>query len=190
MKNDINNIISKTAKVYKDVSIKNSNIKDMVSIGDYSIIRNSVLDENVEIGRRNTLNHVIIGKGSYTGEFFIGNYCKIGKYCAISWNVSIGGANHDLHNLSLTPVHRIFSDKIKEPYYSSFEKDVVIGNDVYIGAGVHVMRGVSIADGAVIGANSVVTHDVPPYTIVAGSPARIIRKRFDEKTIRRLQNIR
>ena len=68
--------------------------------------------------------------------------------------------------------------------------DVIIGNDVWIGTDAIIMSGVTIGDGAVIGARSLVIKDVPPYTIYAGSPARFIRKRFDDETIRRLMEIK
>lgn len=64
--------------------------------------------------------------------------------------------------------------------------DVMIGNDVWLGTDAAVMSGVTIGDGAVVGAYAVVTRDVEPYTIVAGNPARPIRKRFDDETIRKL----
>jgi virginiamycin A acetyltransferase len=68
--------------------------------------------------------------------------------------------------------------------------DVVIGNDVWIGYGATILSGVEIGDGAIIGAMAVVAKNVEPYSIVAGNPARLIRKRFDEETIRKLLEIR
>ena len=68
--------------------------------------------------------------------------------------------------------------------------DVIISNDVWIGHGASILSGVQIGDGAVIGARAVITKDVEPYSIVAGNPARLIRKRFDDETIRKLQEIR
>ena len=61
--------------------------------------------------------------------------------------------------------------------------DTVVGNDVWLGNGATIMQGVSLGDGAIVGTNSLVTKDVPPYTVVGGNPARVIRKRFDDKTI-------
>jgi len=71
---------------------------------------------------------------------------------------------------------------------SKLNKKVVIGNDVWIGEKVFINDGISIGNGAVIGAHSVVTHDVPDYAIVAGAPAKVIRYRFDQETIARLNN--
>lgn len=179
----------KNIKIYKDVILKDNKLSDNVSIGDFSIVRNSVLEEKVEIGRRNTIESSTIDKATYTGEFCIVKYAKLGKYCALSWNISIGGANHDIHNLSSAPLSRIFSDeKLK---YKSFENEkITIGNDVWIAAGAHILRGVTIGNGAVIAANAVVTKDVEPYSVYAGVPAKKIGQRFDDEKIRELLKIK
>ena len=68
--------------------------------------------------------------------------------------------------------------------------DIVIGNDVWIGYEAVIMAGVHIGNGAIIAARAVVTKDIPPYTIVGGVPARLIRKRFDEEVIRELETLK
>ena len=181
--------ISDTAKIYKDVIIKESNIYDYSSIGDYSIIRYSNISNYVEIGRRNTIDTVDIGKSTYTGEFCTIKHCQIGKYCSISWNVSIGGANHQMERLSTIPLHRVFHEQVFESYKSFEDEKLVIGNDVWIASNVCILRGVSIGDGAIIGAGSVVTKDVPPYAIVCGVPAKIIKYRFNDNIIKELLKI-
>ena len=117
--------------------------------------------------------------------------CSIGKYCSISWNVSIGGANH---NYSLLTTHSMLYDEqfgmVESPLYNRFSNKCTIGNDVWIGAGAQILRGVTVGDGAVIAAGAVVTKDVPPYAIVCGVPAAIIKYRFDEKTIKQLLEIK
>ncbi|MBR5768139.1 MAG: CatB-related O-acetyltransferase [Clostridia bacterium] len=81
--------------------------------------------------------------------------------------------------------HNILGKHFAEiPYEPS--QTVRIGNDVWIGEGVYIKSGVKIGDGAIIGAHAVVTHDVEPYSVVVGIPARKIRKRFDDDLIRRL----
>ena len=174
---------------WKDVNVKNTERGVGSSVGDNSILRDSILADWVEIGRRNTLDHVKIGTGTYTGEFTIAKYATIGKYCAISWNVSIGGANHDLHHLTLTPSFRILREKSTSEYLSWERQECLVGNDVWLSAGCHVLRGVTIGHGAVVAANSVVTKDVPPYAIVAGSPAKVIKYRFPEKVIQQLLQV-
>ncbi len=181
-------IRGENCKIYRDAKVINSDLENNVSIGDFSIVRYSKLSDNVEIGRRNTIDTAKIDKNTYTGEFCIIKHCDIGKYCAISWNVSIGGANHDIHNISITPMSRIFKDEKLE--YKSFDDSIHIGNDVWIAAGAHILRGVKIGDGAVIAANAVVTHDVEPYSIVGGVPAKKISQRFDDNIISRLLSIK
>ena len=74
----------------------------------------------------------------------------------------------------------------KEDIYNRFEQPCSVGNDVWIAAGAHVLRGCNVGDGAVIAAGAVVTKDVPPYAVVAGNPAKIIRMRFDDNIINKL----
>ena len=170
-------VLGKNVKAYWRSFVSASVLKNDVSIGDNSIIRNSLLEEKVEIGRRNTLENASIGVGTYTGEFCVIKHCIIGRYCSISWNVSIGGANHEICRLSSAPLHRIVECEFEK--YKSFEMEhISIGNDVWIGSGTIILRGVRIGDGAVIGAGSVVTHDVPPFAVVVGVPAKIIKYRF------------
>jgi acetyltransferase-like isoleucine patch superfamily enzyme len=159
------------------------------SIGDQTIIRKSFLGEHVEIGRRNTIDNSRIGDGTYTSEFTVMKYATIGKYCAISWNVSVGGANHDIHRLAVTPVQRVFQEKVTEAYSSFKNEGCHIGNDVWLAAGCHILRNVSIGNGAVVGANSVVTKDIPPYAIAVGSPAKVISYRFTQEIIDKLEDI-
>ncbi len=181
--------IGQCAKVYRFGVVFRSKLGDFVSVGDESSIRESVLGEKVEIGRRNTIDNASIGNGTYTGEFCIIKYCTIGKFCSISWNVSIGGANHLINRLSSAPLHRVFTCPT-EKYKSFSDENVVIGNDVWIASGVTILRGVTVGDGAVIGAGAVVTEDVPPYAVVVGVPAKILKYRFDRKTIDELMAIK
>jgi acetyltransferase-like isoleucine patch superfamily enzyme len=122
---------------------------------------------------------------------------KIGRFCSISENVTVHlGLNHPTHRVTTYPFKAFLDDWPEaEPLTGSHfgpqsKGDVVIGNDVWIGYGAMILSGVTIGDGAVIGAGAVVTKDVEPYAIVAGNPARLIRKRFDEQTIARLLEVR
>jgi acetyltransferase-like isoleucine patch superfamily enzyme len=117
---------------------------------------------------------------------------KIGKFCSIAWDVTIYlGGNHRLDWFALYPF-----GGARWPEAEGLEDvlggkgDVTIGNDVWIGSNVIIMSGVTIGDGAVLGAGSVVTSDVEPYTVVAGNPAKVIKKRFSDEVVARLLELR
>lgn len=130
-----------------------------------------------------------IGKYTYVSARSGVIYAEIGSFCSIAANVGIGGGSHDIDAVSTSPVfnkgRNIFGTNLGNVEFSPF-KTTQIGNDVWIGNRALILQGVKIGDGAVVGAGSVVTKDVEPYTIVAGNPARVIRKRFDDETINRL----
>ena len=120
---------------------------------------------------------------------------KIGKYCSIGTDVQIGVSRHPTNFLSTSPVFyfsRLFefpSDGV-DGLPERLIDPVDIGNDVWVGYGALIMDGVKIGDGAIVAAGAVVTKDVPPYAIVGGVPAKIIRYRFDSETIRELLETR
>jgi len=119
--------------------------------------------------------------------------CDIGSFCSIANNVIIGGGEHPIEWVSTSPVFYEGRDSVKTKFSvhkRKPKKRTFIGNDVWIGSNVIIKAGVSIGDGAVVGMGSVVTKDVPPYTIVGGCPARIIRMRFDETIIKDLMEIK
>ena len=113
-------------------------------------------------------------------------YAEVGAFCSIASGVSVGGGAHKLDSVSTSPAffsgRNILGENFGKEKFEPF-KTTVIGNDVWIGNRAMVLQGIKIGDGAVIGAGSVVTKDVAPYTIVAGNPAREIRKRFDDETV-------
>lgn len=140
------------------------------------------------------------------GAFSYGNMgvliynSDIGRYCSIGHDVLIGPSEHPIDQLSSHCF--IFNDKGTFGYSPEFNEIVVefpitqdknrtiLGNDVWVGAKSFIKRGVQIGDGAIIGANSTVVKDVAPYTVVAGSPARMIKKRFPDKTINALVKLK
>lgn len=179
---------SDTSKIYRECKVSNCTLGDNVTIGDYSRVFNSNFDEHVALQRNAMVYSTDIGRYSYTGKNFTSWYSKIGAFCSISWNVSIGGANHDYnrvttHSFLYSKDYGFFDD---EPGYDRFTDECVIGNDVWIAANACICRGVTVGDGAVIAAGAVVTHDVEPYTIVAGIPAKPIKKRFSDEIIQLL----
>ncbi len=124
---------------------------------------------------------------------FTGDRLRIGRYCALASGVKfvMNGANHRTAGLSTFPF------PIFAPWRGRWDGeldfpvrgDTVVGNDVWIGYDALVMPGVTIGDGAIVATRSVVTSNVPPYAVVGGNPARVIRQRFDPTTVGRLLQI-
>lgn len=145
--------ISRKAKVYGRVQVSNS------TMGDYSYI-----------GRNSRLIHA-----------------DVGKFCSIAGETKIGMGTHTLDKLSTSPIFTEAKNGTKHSWVKNSTvnpfKRVLVGNDVWIGVRTMVMGGVKIGDGAVIGAGSIVTKDVPPYAVVAGVPAKVIRYRFSQEQI-------
>ena len=121
---------------------------------------------------------------------------EIGKFCNIATNVRINPTNHPMWRASLhhftyrSRCHHMAEDDDEEIFAWRRAHRVVIGPDVWIGHGAILMPGVNVGAGAVIGSGSIVTKDVPAYSIVVGSPARVIRRRVDPDTEAALMRIR
>lgn len=149
------------------------------------------------------LKNTSIGYGSYIGRDSFIISCKIGRYCSVGPNVRIVSGSHPTTDFVST--HPSFfsiskqsgftyvqNNKFAEYKYANSDEKILveIGNDIWIGDGALIMQGVHIGDGAVIAAGAVVTKDVPEYSIVGGVPAKVIKYRFDEKTIEKLIDIK
>ena len=134
------------------------------------------------------------GDYSYCGSrvSFSDKRSTVGKFCSFGNDIKIGVTQHPTNWLS-THIFQYLDfegiSNVKKQKWE-FSKPVHIGNDVWIGTNVIIMDGVTVSDGAIIAAGAVVTKDVPPYAIVGGVPAKIIRYRFDEKTINRLMKVK
>lgn len=179
------------AGIWKSAYVKNCFLDEFSSIGDFTRTEDSSFCQHVQIQRNGMIYSSSFGKYTYTGRNFTCWHSHIGAFCSISWNVSIGGADHDYRKVTTHAF--LYSPNIglgAEVGYDRFSKPCIIGNDVWIGCNAVVCRGVTVGDGAVIGAGSVVTHDVPPYTIVAGCPAKKIKQRCDESLSIRLLKLK
>lgn len=135
-------------------------------------------------------NYEWLGKHSYFGENFIRLHkdTTIGAFCSIGNNVSIGPSQHPTNWLSTSIFQYIADERIvpEQPLFDYKFPPTFVGNDVWIGNNVVVKDGVSVGDGCVIGSNAVVTHDLPPYAIAVGVPAKVVRYRFSEDIIKQL----
>lgn len=186
-----NSKISETARLFQNIRIVNSIIESRCTLGDDCDIDGIIMHEKSELGRRNLLRDCTIGKGTYTGTNTIIKSTDIGKYCCISWNVSIGGSNHNYLHTSMYTDYWFKRTFGIENYNTDDHADrTFIGNDVWIAAGVNIISGVKIGDGCVIGAGSVITKDIEPYSVVVGVPGRVIKKRFDDETVEMLERIK
>lgn len=142
-----------------------------------------------------------IGFASYIGASCAFDKVRIGRYCAIGSNVKVISATHPTRQW--VSIHPAFYSTRKQAGFSYVNQNkfiefkmvdekytTIIGNDVWIGDNVEILGGVKISDGAIVGSGAVVTKDIPPYAIVGGIPAKIIRYRFDENQIGRLLDLK
>ena len=156
-------------EIYVKPAVKNPNI----IVGEFTYIADSEFESHVT-------------------HFYdwLGDRLIIGKFCQIGTGVEfvMNGANHQMNAITTFPFYTLEGFDMDPPskHDLPLKGDTVIGNDVWIGQNAVILPGVNIGDGAIIGANSIVGSNVEPYTIVAGNPAKVLRKRFDDEFIRLL----
>jgi virginiamycin A acetyltransferase len=161
--------------------IKNTVTNPKIIIGDYTYYDDPEDSENFE---RNVLYHYPFSRDKLI----------IGKFCALAKGVKfiMNGANHKISGFSTYPFY-IFGngwEQVTPPDCElPFKGDTIVGNDVWIGYESVIMPGVRIGDGAIVAASSIVVNNVPPYTIVGGNPAKIIKQRFTDEIINTLLKI-
>jgi len=173
----IKNIIKRSA-----IALGIKKVKDPLPVGHYRLHGNAEAKDST-IG-----NYTYVSPGTLIQSADIGKFCSIGPYTVI------GYGNHPANFISTSPMFyhtgKIFGKTfaLKEAF-ETYER-VTIGNDVWIGANVYIKNGISIGDGCVIAAGAAVVKDVPPYAIVGGVPAKLIRYRFTEDIIKGLLKIK
>lgn len=186
----IDSEVDVSAQIYKDARVKNSQVGKRCSVGDHTKMDFSKIDEYVRIDRFNHIYYTNIGRRSYTGQNTVIMHTNIGAFCSIAWGVTIGPANHSYDRIS---THSFLYNNVdgirpenEEAAYDRFSEKCELGNDVWIGAGAIILRNVVIGDGAIVASGAVVTKDIPPYAIVAGVPAKVIKYRFSDEIIQKL----
>ena len=171
--NTIHPIPGYDGEIYVKPTIRNPKI----IVGDFTYIADSEFERHV--------THLYDWNDD---KLFIGKFCQI----AAGVEFVMNGANHKMNAVTTFPFYTLEGWDMEPPSKSELplKGDTVVGNDVWIGQNATILPGVHIGDGAIIGANATVASDVAPYTIVAGNPARIIRKRFDDELIGLLERFR
>ena len=161
-------------------------------------LKNAITNPNIQVGEFTIYNDFVNDPRQFEKNNVLyqspinGDRLVIGKFCSIACGVKFlfNSANHTQSSLSTYPFPIFYEewglDRGHVTQAWDNKGDIVIGNDVWIGYEAVVLAGVTVGDGAIIGARALVTKDVPPYTIVGGVPARIIRRRFPEDTIAKL----
>lgn len=156
-------------------------------------VLNCQIDKTSVVGYDCNVVNTKMGRYSYFGSKCQIVNTEIGSFCSISDSVFIGGAEHTMDRVSTSPVFLDVSHSGPTKRFARFQppetKHTIIGHDVWIGHGVTIKQGVTIGNGAVIGSNALVTKNIPAYAIVGGIPAKIIKYRFSQEIINRLEEI-
>ena len=156
-------------------------------------IQDCRLGRYTEVGARTSLIETVLDDYSYIAHDGEVAGTTIGKFCSIASHVRINPGNHPMHRASQAHFtyrsRQYWPEEADDAAFFDWRRahPVTIGHDVWIGHGAVILPGRTIGTGAVVGAGSIVTRDVAPYTIVAGNPARVIRRRFEETTAERLE---
>lgn len=159
----VNTVLGLNVVVAATASVGGSVLKDYSRLKDYTEVRNTTL-----------------GEYSYVSQFSVVNAATIGRFCSIAHGVFIGLWEHDT-DVTTHSFHLYETSGGFVRGFTDYKKDAIktnIGHDVWIGANSVVLKGLTIGTGAIIGAGAVVTRDVPPYAIVVGNPAKLLRYRF------------
>ncbi|QCK15917.1 CatB-related O-acetyltransferase [Mangrovivirga cuniculi] len=177
--------LEKGYSIDQNAIIRKSEIKGKVNIAEGCKIIGGVKitgKSPVNIGRYTSLN------GPNMDILASVNSVNIGSFCSIARNVSIQEFNHHFDRLTSYYINtNILGGKVEDDIYS--KGDIIIGNDVWIGTQSVILSGAKIGNGAIIAANSVVNGEIPPYAIAVGSPAKVIKYRFNQETIDRIEKL-
>ncbi len=170
--------------IHKSIRYSRLDVQGKVTIGEGCLLEGGVLisgEAPVTVGRFTSI------LGPNTAIYARHNEVNIGSFCSIARNFDLQEYNHQIKRpTTYFILKNFFGEKVKE---SISKGPITIGNDVWIGTKCTVLSGATIGDGAVVAANSVVTADVPAYSIVGGVPAKVIGQRFPEEVVSELKRI-
>lgn len=166
-------------------------------ISNFSFISANVeVDKTAYIYRGVKAKNAVIGAHSYIAANTDIENAEIGKFCSVADHCRIGMSGHSLQYISTSPIFTQTRNALQERWieedifeHKSEKERVVLGHDVWVGSHVLINGGVHVGNGACIAAGAVVVKDVPPYAIVGGVPAKIIRYRFPKEVIEKLEKI-
>lgn len=171
--------------------------KCKINIFTNIILRKCYFSGKNSLGNHTYLSNTNLGYCSYIGFGCEFSNCKIGKYCSIGNNVRVVSADHPIDMVSTYPafysntyrVSYVKNQKYVEHITTANGHECEIGSDVWIGDNVLIKGGVKIGNGAIIGMGSLVLHDIPPYSVAVGIPAKVIKMRFDQEICSKLEEI-
>ena len=168
-----------TVTVYEKVTVSgfSRGLQNVVFDGKNAVPDRCNFSGKVKIGYATTLGYNNVLAGEIT----------IGKYCQFGADVALHATNHPISSMTTYINNNLFQGELKG---LKEENEIVIGNDVWIGHGVIIVGNINIGNGAILAAGSVITKDVPPYTIVGGVPAKIIKKRFSNQIIQEIETLK
>ena len=175
--------------------------KKHVKISPLSLFNGKTFFEGYNVvGKNSCVGSTVIGRHTYIGEnCFLAN-SVIGRFCSIAKNVEVVPTQHPTHGfISTSPLFYSMLKQTGKSFVGTQKfielktiegRCVIVGNDVWIGNNVKIIGGIKIGNGAIVAMGSIVTKDIPPYAVVAGVPARIIRFRYSKEEIEALEEFK
>ena len=188
-----NFLANKIRLLIRDEIKKHIKIQSAISATN-DVLKDSVVSTLSRVSSPYKIVNSTVGDYTYISERCILHNVTILKFCSVGPNLIAGYGLHPIDGISTSPMFysTLAQNGVALGTENKFQeyKPISIGNDVFIGANVTILDGVSIGNGAVIGAGAVVSKDIPPYAVAVGVPIRIIKFRFDDITIAKLEKIR